>query len=133
MTTPGDRLKLPRKSIILNGRFAMDSRKANPFLILAAFVGLSLAPGAAIAHHGEAAYEATKTLTVRATMTGFEWANPHCQLQFDVNDEKGNKKHWTVLAINPLMLSRYGWTSNSLKPGDMVTVVFHPAKNGDTM
>jgi hypothetical protein len=54
-------------------------------------------------------------------------------LQFDASDEKGNKKHWTVLAINPLMLSRYGWTSGSLKPGDMVTVVFHPAKNGDTM
>jgi hypothetical protein len=87
----------------------------------------------AFAHHGEAAYDAAKEVTVRATMTEFEWANPHCQLFFDASDNKGNKQHWIVLAINPLMLSRYGWTSSSLKPGDMVTVVFHPAKNGDLM
>ena len=51
----------------------MDSRKANPSLMLAALAGFFLAPGAASAHHGEAAYEASKTLTVRATMTEFEW------------------------------------------------------------
>jgi Family of unknown function (DUF6152) len=109
----------------------MDNGRVKLFLILAALAGFLLAPRPASAHHGEAAYEATKKLTVRATMTGFEWANPHCLLRFDVSDEKGNKQHWSVQAINPLMLSRYGWSSDSLKPGDMVTVVFRPAKNGD--
>src|ERR1700680_4719267 len=102
----------------------MDARKVNPFLILAALAFFFLAPGPAIAHHGEAAYEATKKLTVRASMTEFEWANPHCLLRFDVSDEKGNKQHWSVLAINPLMLSRYGWAGGSLKTGDMGTAVF---------
>jgi hypothetical protein len=113
----------------------VDARKVNrfPFLILGALAGFFLAPGPAIAHHGEAAYEATKKLTMRATMTEFEWANPHCLLRFDVSDDKGNKRHWIVQAINPLMLSRYGWTRDSLKPGDMVTVLFRPAKNGEMM
>lgn len=86
---------------------------------------------AAFAHHGTAAYDPSKQLTVRATMTEFEWANPHCELRFDVNDGKGNVQHWTVQAINPLMLSRFGWTRESLKPGDVVTVIFRPAKNGE--
>ncbi len=48
-----------------------------------------------------------------------------------MSDDKGNKQHWSVQAINPLMLTRYGWTRSSLKAGDMVTVIFHPAKNGE--
>jgi len=100
--------------------------------LLAAFAGLHLAPPVALAHHGQAAYETSKELTLHATMTGFEWANPHCFLRFDAIDDKGKVQHWTVEAISPLMLSRYGWTRSSLKPGDMVTVVFRPAKNGDT-
>jgi hypothetical protein len=113
--------------------FAIQSAAAKRFRALAFLCSLFLflAPGLALAHHGQAAYEPTKELTLRATMTDFEWANPHCQLRFNVSDEKGRVQHWSVQAINPLMLSRYGWTRATLKPGDTVTVVFHPAKNGD--
>jgi hypothetical protein len=96
-----------------------------------ACASLLFVPRVALAHHGEAAYEATKELTVRATVTEFTWANPHCMLRFDANDEKGRAQHWVVETISPLMLTRYGWTRSTLKPGDMVTVVFRPAKNGD--
>ena len=113
------------------GTFSREGRGFDQVLVLAALASLFLAPGLALAHHGEAAYDAAKILTLRATMTDFEWANPHCLLIFDANDDKGKVQHWTVQAINPLMLSRYGWTSGSLKHGDMVTVVFHPAKNGE--
>jgi Family of unknown function (DUF6152) len=113
------------------GRLAKEGGRLNPVLVLAALVGSFIVPGLALAHHGEAAYETTKKLTVRATMTEFDWANPHCQLFFDVSDTKGKVEHWSVQAINPLMLSRYGWTRDSLKPGDMITVVFRPAKNGE--
>lgn len=113
------------------GRFAREGWRFEIFFILAALAGFWGAPIPVLAHHGEAAYDAAKTLTLRATMTEFEWANPHCELLFDVGDDKGNKQHWMVQAINPLMLTRYGWTRSSLKPGDMVTVVFHPAKNGE--
>lgn len=109
----------------------MESRKVSASAIFLMFAATFLAPTAVLAHHGEAAYETSKNVTVRATMTEFDWENPHCQLRFDVTDDKGNVRHWVVLAINPLMLERYGWTRESLKPGDMVTIVFHPAKNGD--
>ena len=99
-------------------------------LFFVAFATFLFAPRVALAHHGTTAYETTKKLTVRATMTEFDWENPHCHLHFDVNDGKRNAQHWTVEAINPLMLGRYGWTRESLKRGDMVTVVFRPAKNG---
>ena len=115
------------------GRSAKEDRRFNPVLVLAALAGFFLAPGLALAHHGEAAYDAAKTLTLRATMTDFEWANPHCQLFFDVIGSKGKVEHWSAQAINPLMLSRYGWSRDSLKPGDMVTVFLHPAKNGEMM
>jgi hypothetical protein len=113
------------------GRFARGGRGLGAILIVAALAGLGGAASPALAHHGEAAYDPAKTLTLRATMTEFEWANPHCELLFDVSGDRGNKQHWMVQAINPLMLSRYGWSRDSLKPGDTVTVVFHPARNGD--
>jgi hypothetical protein len=109
----------------------MKDRTFGP-LFFVAFAALLLAPRAAVAHHGQAAYEPTKELTLRGTMTDFEWANPHCLLRFDATDDKGKEQHWIVQAISPLMLTRFGWTRNSLKPGDVVTVVLHPAKNGET-
>lgn len=109
----------------------MTSKRFYAFLLLAVLAALLLGSNPVFAHHGQAAYETGKTLTVRATMTEFDWANPHCLLYFDVKDDRGTVRHWSVQAINPLMLSRYGWTRHSLQPGDMVTVVFHPAKNGE--
>jgi hypothetical protein len=109
----------------------MEKRSRRFLAIGLVFIGSFLLAEAALAHHGTAAYDATKQLTVRATVTAFEWANPHCELRFDVKDGSGSVQHWTVEAINPLMLGRYGWTRSSLKPGDMVTVTFRPAKNGE--
>ena len=109
----------------------MEKRSTLLVAIGFAFACSLLLSESALAHHGTAAYDATRTLTLRATVTEFEWANPHCELRFDVKDGRGNVQHWTVEAINPLMLGRYGWTRTSLKPGDIVTVTFRPAKNGE--
>ena len=109
----------------------MRKRSAGVVAIGLVFACSLLMSQAAFAHHGTAAYESNRRLTVRATMTEFDWENPHCQLRFDVPDGKGGVQHWAVEAINPLMLGRYGWTRTSLKPGDMVTIVFRPARNGE--
>ncbi len=84
------------------------------------------------AHHGTSAYDYSKTLTEKATIANFTWANPHCQIEFDFKDENGAAQHWNIEAFNPAMLRRDGWTNGrgSLKPGDEVTISFHPAKNG---
>ena len=85
-----------------------------------------------LAHHGTAAYDYTKTFTEKATITNFKWANPHCQIEFDFKNDSGAVEHWNIEAFNPAMLRRDGWTQGreSLKPGDDVTLSFHPAKNG---
>jgi hypothetical protein len=72
----------------------------------------------------------TKTITLNGTITSFDWANPHCLIHLDVKDDNGNVQRWTLEMAPPTILSRLGWTRNSLKPGDQVSVDTHPAKNG---
>lgn len=83
------------------------------------------------AHHGNAAYDQDKTVTMKVTITAFEFGNPHVQVFFDTKDEKGNVVHWNCEGTNPAMLTRIGWTKDTLKAGDQVTVVVHPNKNPD--
>jgi uncharacterized protein DUF6152 len=86
---------------------------------------------AAVAHHGTSGYDTTNMTTFpKATITEIEWTNPHCQIKFDVTDEKGSVEHWTVEAPPPSMLSPRNWTRKSLQAGDVVTIYFHAAKNG---
>lgn len=97
------------------------------YLIL--LLGLTFAPGA-YAHHGYAAYEMTKTVTVSGTVTELAMANPHSSLAFDVKDEKGNINSWAIEFGTLRQLIGQGWTKDTLKPGDGITVSLHPAKNG---
>jgi hypothetical protein len=85
------------------------------------------------AHHGNAAYATATKVTVSGTVTEFIWANPHCFLKFDAKDDKGEVQHWIVEASNPPDETRRGWTRNSFKPGDSVTVTVIQAKNGSTI
>jgi hypothetical protein len=82
------------------------------------------------AHHGNSAYHMSKTTNFKATITKFEYSNPHSQVYFDVADDAGNVVHWVAETTNPAMLSRVGWTRDSLKPGDQVTLVANPNKVG---
>jgi Family of unknown function (DUF6152) len=91
---------------------------------------LSLAP-ALLAHHGNAAYDTGKTVTVTGTVTEWLWANPHCLLDFDVKDDKGNMKHYTGELSNPPDIMAHGWSKKMFKPGDEVTVTMVPGKNGE--
>lgn len=93
--------------------------------------GFLLATVPVFAHHGRDAYDNAKTLTLKGTITSFEWSNPHVQIHFDASDDKGVIHHWTCEAANPFSESRIGWTKNEFKPGDVVTISFHPAKNGN--
>jgi Family of unknown function (DUF6152) len=83
------------------------------------------------AHHGtSASYEMDKTVTLMGTVTQFLWSNPHCGIFFDVKDEQGNVVHWTVESLPPAMLKPAGWTKESLKEGDQITVTVNPSKAG---
>src|SRR5882762_8154203 len=97
------------------------------FALIAGFLLVSI-PLAA--HHGQAAYDLTKKVTLKGTVTNFVLVNPHSVFSFDATDDQGKVKNWTMELSTPLMLMRTGWTKTILKSGDVVTVTFHPAKNG---
>jgi hypothetical protein len=97
---------------------------------LALLVGLLMVPVPAPAHHGTSAYESTKTLKLKGTVTSFDWVNPHVSLAWDVKAKNGEVQHWVVELTSPGMLTRSGWHHDSLKAGDEVTVYFHPTKSG---
>jgi hypothetical protein len=82
------------------------------------------------AHHGYAAYDMVKTISVNGTVNEVVMANPHSSLSFDVKDDKGNMDHWAIEFGNLRSLVSEGWTKDTLKPGDQISVSLHPAKNG---
>ena len=82
------------------------------------------------AHHGAAAYDMGKSITLKGTVTQWFWANPHCILQLDVTDDRGQVVQWAAETENPSSMVHYGYTKQSMKPGDQVTVTVVPVKNG---
>jgi hypothetical protein len=104
--------------------------KINLLKIIATLACLSLATSSSFAHHGSSAYDFTKLITAKATVTSLNWGNPHCTLKFDTKEEQGAVTTWTLEMYNPLWMARAGWTKDTLKPGDEILVTFHPAKNG---
>jgi hypothetical protein len=98
--------------------------------IFALLAVMSLVPLSGFAHHGSSAYDFTKLVTMKATVTALEWGNPHCVLKFDTKDDKAGVTAWSLEMYNPLWMARAGWAKDTLKPGDEIEVTFHPAKNG---
>jgi hypothetical protein len=83
------------------------------------------------AHHAFAAeYDSNKPITVSGTVTKLEWLNPHARFYIDAKDESGKIVNWDFELASPNGLMRRGWTRNSLKPGDIVTVSGFRAKSG---
>lgn len=82
------------------------------------------------AHHGTAAFEVSKDLTLRGTVTDWLWVNPHCFLKFDAMDDTGTVRNWAVEAENTTAMRPRGWTRTSFKAGDVVTVTLQPIKSG---
>jgi len=105
--------------------------KSKLLISIFSIAGLLLVCGPALAHHGNAGYDMQKmTVINHVTISAVEWTNPHCEIDFDAADEKGNVQHWIVEAPPPSELSSKNWTRKSLNPGAEVTVYFHASKNG---
>lgn len=95
-------------------------------------VGLFMVCMPMFAHHGSATYDTSKPVMVKgATITKFIWANPHSIAMFDAKDASGNVVHWAAEAGSPSALGLIGWSKNSLKPGDVVTVYVFQSKTGN--
>jgi hypothetical protein len=83
------------------------------------------------AHHSFAVYDHTRTLTLRGTVTRFQWTNPHGFIELDVTQPDGTIKHWSIETTSINMMQRLGWRSNMIKAGDKLKVVAAPLLNGD--
>jgi hypothetical protein len=99
--------------------------------LVALIAGLLLAPMAALAHHAFAAeFDSTKAVTVKGTVNKVEWTNPHIWIYVDMKDESGALVRWQCEGGSPNTLSRQGWSRDSLKAGEQVTIEGFRAKNG---
>ena len=99
---------------------------------LIAVSGLVLATAALLfAHHSFAAeFDANKRVTLKGTVTKVDWRNPHIYVYLNVKDDTGKVTEWACEGGPPNVLLRQGWTRNSVKEGDEVTIDGAVAKDG---
>jgi hypothetical protein len=102
--------------------------KAKVAFLIAGFL---LSVGATFAHHAfNAEYDASKLTRWAGTVTKVEWTNPHARFYVDVKDESGTATNWNFELGSTVQLRRQGWSRDSLKLGDQITVEGYPAKDG---
>jgi hypothetical protein len=108
--------------------------KIRSLAILAVSVGVILTAVPVLAHHSFAAeYDRNKPVTITGAVTKVEWINPHARFHMNVKDETGKTVNWEVELGSPAGLIRRGWTRNSLKIGESVTVAGFLAKDGSSL
>jgi hypothetical protein len=100
---------------------------------LAAGLALAALPGAGFAHHSFAMFDFTKPMTLKGTVKEFQWTNPHVVLWVyaDPAAAGAQPELWTVELTSPGNLTRQGWTRQSLKAGDKVSVTISPLRDGE--
>jgi hypothetical protein len=96
-----------------------------------AVVLVSLVPGAAWAHHGDAGRYNEETVTLKGTVVQLVMVNPHALVVFDV-DQDGKTTRWTAEMGGPQQLiKQYGWSPTTIKPGTAITLIGRVVKSGD--
>ena len=102
--------------------------------VFVAGIGLLLAVKPALAHHAFAAeFDANKPVKVTGVVTKVDWRNPHTWFYLDVKDESGKVSNWGMEMGSPNGLMRNGWTRNSMKIGDTITVEASRARDGSNI
>ena len=84
----------------------------------------------AFAHHSYAEFDLDKKLTLDGTVKEFQWTNPHSWLLIMVPNANGQEEQWAVELNSVSLLAERGWKPKTVKPGDKVSITFHPMKNG---
>jgi hypothetical protein len=103
-------------------------------LVRIVVTGLLVVTMPVVAHHSfKAEYDQDHPVTLRGTVTKVSWKNPHVLFRVDVKEESGKVTNWELEMGSPNLLLSQGWTLDSLKVGDVVTVEGYPAKNGSKL
>ena len=82
------------------------------------------------AHHSFAVFDHNRTLTIKGSVTKFQWTNPHGFLEVDMPGADGSPKHFTIELTSINMMSRMGWRSNMIKAGDQIKATVAPLLSG---
>jgi hypothetical protein len=79
------------------------------------------------AHHAfSPVYDEKRTVTIEGVVTEFRFVNPHCMMTMEVRDDGGAVTRWVVEFAGRLNLSEVGWTADSIKAGERVSVTGNP-------
>ena|ERR1700722_11221065 len=99
---------------------------------LLAFLAIAVlaVTGPAFAHHGAAAYDMGKAVTIKGTVTNFEFINPHVLITVESKGDDGTVQKWQGELTSPNHLARAGWTKSTIKAGDTITIMGAGAKSG---
>jgi hypothetical protein len=84
----------------------------------------------ATAHHSNAIFDQSAELTLRGTVSRYEWRNPHVYIYLQAANDDGQRVEWQLEGDPTPLMSRSGWTATSLQPSDAVTVRAHPEASG---
>jgi len=82
------------------------------------------------AHHGVPNTDMSKQVTIKGTVVDYLLINPHMEMRVKVIGDDGNPVEWSVEGVSLLMMTRVGFKRDTFKPGDQITVVGHPNKDG---
>lgn len=96
---------------------------------MASLAGLLLSVPAS-AHHPHDVFDNDNVVTLTGTVSSFGWMFPHSSLVLDVGNADGQTVPWTLEMGAPNQLERYGWTNRALHPGEQVSVVIYPKRDG---
>ena len=111
---------------------ALRPRHAQRQWLVGGVLSLVIAMAASTAaHHSFAVFDHTRTLTIRGTVTKFQWTNPHGFLEVDIPQPDGTTKHFSIELTSINMMQRVGWRSNMIKAGDKVTAIVAPLLSGE--
>ena len=94
-----------------------------------AVIGVLMVASPLFAHHTWSV-DRTHSVTVKGTVTGLSWSNPHVEIFVDAREENGNVEKWTVGGPSPSRLTDSGLNKTVLKPGDIITAVGYRATDG---
>ena len=87
-------------------------------------------PGMALAHHSRAIYDNDNPVDLSGTVVEWQFTNPHCIIVLETTDADGERTVWSLEGSNTAGLFRRGWTPDTLKPGDRITVTARPLRSG---
>jgi hypothetical protein len=106
----------------------MDVRKGISGLVLLAIAAALAVP--TLAHHSFAMFDSTRSITLHGKVSKYQWTNPHGYLEIDAEQAGGATKHFTLEMTSINMMTRGGWTSRTVKAGDVVTAIVAPLRDG---